>query len=367
MMAALGNAIMATNWGEMAKNTINSMRGSLDTAAAEILGTDGEIVEAMLDAVADRLPNVLESGRKMLTTLVDGISTALPGLTDFALRMVTSFVEKVLTGLPQVLNTGKTILLNVVQGISSALPSMLDSAGQAIGMLLKGLVQNLPSIIKAGFDLVVSLITGLGHAAPNLLSGARSLLQNVVSAVRSISWGQVGRDIVSGLINGIGAMGSALWNAARNLARQALNAIKGALGIKSPSRVMRDEVGKWIPSGVAVGIQANTKPLTDAMHGLSSITAGTMQADLQLAKVPIHMPAYTPKYYGAIEESSDAPLGKIIDLLMDIAEGNSAKMRECNTLIANLLEAVCNLRLSDDLIGQANERYEEKMTMIRGW
>ena len=367
LVTSLGNAIMATNWGQMAQNTITSMRGSLDGAAAQILGTDGEIVGAMLNAIASRLPDILAKGGEMLNTLVSGILGALPGLTASALQLLTSFVNQLISGLPQVLNTGKTVLLNMIQGIQATLPQLLSSAGQAIGTLLKGIVQNLPNIIKAGFDLVVSLITGLGNAAPNLLSGARSLLQNVISAVKGISWGQVGRDIVSGLINGIGAMGSALWNAARNLARQALNAIKGALGIRSPSRVMRDEVGKWIPSGVAVGIQANTKPLTDAMHNLSSIPMDTMQTDLQLAKVPMHMPAYTPKYYGAIGESSDAPIGKIIDLLMDIAEGNSAKMRECNTLIANLLEAVYNLRLSDDLIGQACERYEEKMTIVRGW
>ena len=367
LVTALGNAIMATNWGQMAQNTINSMRGSLDGAAAQILGTDGEIVGAMLNAIASRLPDILAKGGEMLNTLVSGILGALPGLTASALQLLISFVNQLISGLPQILSTGKTILQNVVQGISSVLPSMLDSAGQAIGMLLKGIVQNLPNIIKAGFDLVVSLITGLGNAAPNLLSGARSLLQNVVSAAKGISWGQVGRDIVSGLINGIGAMGSALWNAARNLARQALNAIKGALGIRSPSKVMRDEVGKWIPSGVAVGIQANTKPLTDAMHNLSSIPMDTMQTDLQLAQATMRMPASTPKYYGLGEGNAAVPIDKIVDLLMDIAEGNSARMSEGNMLIAKLLEAVYNLRLSDDFIGQANERYEEKMAMIRGW
>ena len=367
LVTSLGNAIMATNWGQMAQNTINSMRGSLDGAAAQILGTDGEIVGAMLNAIASRLPDILAKGGEMLNTLVSGILGALPGLTASALQLLTSFVNQLISGLPQMLSTGKTILQNVVQGISSVLPSMLDSAGQAIGMLLKGIVQNLPNIIKAGFDLVVSLITGLGNAAPNLLSGARSLLQNVVSAAKGISWGQVGRDIVSGLINGIGAMGSALWNAARNLARQALNAIKGALGIRSPSKVMRDEVGKWIPSGVAVGIQANTKPLTDAMHNLSSIPMDTMQTDLQLAQATMRMPASNPKYYGLGEGNAAVPIDKVVDLLMDIAEGNSARMSEGNMLIAKLLEAVYNLRLSDDFIGQANERYEEKMAMIRGW
>lgn len=50
---------------------------------------------------------------------------------------------------------------------------------------------------------------------------------------------------------------SDLWNAAQRLASKAWNGMKDALGIHSPSKVMAEEVGQWIPKGVTVGIEAN--------------------------------------------------------------------------------------------------------------
>ena len=88
------------------------------------------------------------------------------------------------------------------------------------------------------------------------------------------------RQIISGLINGIGAMAGALWDAAVNIAKSALNAIKSFFGIASPSKVMRDEVGRWIPAGVAEGIEKNTRPITSAMNRLAGLTAMPLRGGL---------------------------------------------------------------------------------------
>ena len=367
LVSALGETILNTDWGKLADDTITSLRGSMDIAAGEILGTDENLVQAMLDAIASRLPDILTKGGEMLNTLVSGILDALPGLTASALQMLTSFVNQLISGLPQVLSAGKSILLNVVQGVQSALPQMLASAGQAIGTLLTGIVQNLPSIISAGFDLVVSLIQGLGNAAPNLLNGAVKLLQNVISAVKNINWLQVGKDIVNGLINGIGAMGSALRNAARSIANSALSAIKSALGIKSPSRVMRDQVGKWIPAGVAVGIEANTKPLMDSMHRLSDLTTDTMQTDLLVSRSAMSMPVTASVTRSkAVAGENEELLWRLVELLGDVEEGSKARQNQSNTLLTELLGAVLNIGFSDEHISGAVKRHENKMKAICG-
>ena len=366
LVTSLGSAIMSTDWAQLASDTIASLRESLDLAAGEILGTDGDIVGSMLNAIATGLPDILATGGEMLNTLVSGIASALPGLTSEALSLLVSFVNQLLSGLPQVLGTGKEILLNVVQGMKTAYPSMLASAGEAVGNLLTGIVKNLPSIIAAGFDLVVSLITGIGNAAPDLLTGVGKLLQNIGKAMKAINWKQLGKDIVNGLINGIGAMGNALWNAAKNIAKTALNSIKSFLGIASPSKVMRDQVGKWIPSGVAVGIQANTKPLTDAMHNLSGLTTDTLQADLQLTKTALAMPAAPASASPNRRLSTDMAFQQILELLVDLVEGSEARENANNGLLRELLEAVYGINIGDDVIGRAAERYQRDQSIIYG-
>ena len=364
LVASLGSAILSTDWAQLASNTIASLRGSLDLAAAEILGTDGDIVGSMLTAIATGLPDILATGGEMLSTLVTGISGALPSLTAEALRQLMAFANQLLSGLPQVLSTGKTILLSVVQGIQTALPSMLASAGEAIGTLLSGIVRNLPSILAAGFDLVITLISGIGNAAPDLFAGAGKLLQNIGRAVKDINWKQLGKDIVNGLINGLGAMGNALWNAAKSVARSALNAIKSALGIASPSKVMRDQVGKWIPSGMAVGIEANTKPLTDAMHSLSGLTTDTLQTDLQLNTAALRMPSPVAASTGIVP--AEDSLSAILEKIHDMEESNMALQGQTVSILRQLLEAVLGITIGDDVIGRAADRYNRSMNIVTG-
>lgn len=365
LVASLGSAILSTDWAQLASDTITSLRGSLDLAASEILGTDGDIVGSMLTAIASGLPDILATGGEMLSTLVLGITGALPGLTASALQLLVSFVGQLISGLPQVLSTGKTILLSVVQGIQTALPSMLASAGEAIGTLLGGIVKNLPSILAAGFDLVITLISGIGNAAPDLFAGAGKLLQNIGRAVKDINWKQLGKDIVNGLINGLGAMGNALWNAAKSIAKSALNAIKSALGIASPSKVMRDQVGKWIPSGLAVGIKANTKPLTDAMHSLSGLTTESLQTDLQLTGNALRMPASVAAQ-PALTTTGGISLDQIIELLTDLVEGSAARESENNQLIKELTDVVGRIKVGDETIARAVNRYNRRTAAMNG-
>lgn len=225
-------------------------------------------------------PQLLQKGTELLNQLVNGIFMALPNIFQAGYSAIAEFGNSIFANLPQVLEAGKNILLNIVSGIAQMLPQLWQSAASMIASLLTGLVQNLPQILAAGFDLVVSLISGIGNALPSLGTAAGQAARKIWDAVKNIDWLQLGKDIIRGLINGIGAMAGALWDAAVNIAKSALNAIKSFFGIDSPSKVMRDEVGRWIPAGVAEGIEKNTRPITSAMSRLAGLTAMPLQGRL---------------------------------------------------------------------------------------
>ena len=272
IVGAIGDFILETDWMQVGTDVIASLRSSLDIAAGEILGTDGDIVQSVLDAISSKLPSVLDTGTQIINKLVSGIMSTIPTLVESGLNALTEFINMLIANLPSVLESGKEILLNVVSGIQSALPQIVSAAGNAIASLLSGIVSHLPEILVAGIDLVVSLVAGIGNALPDIIAAGVDLVKKLWDTIINTDWLQLGKDIIRGLINGIGSMAGALWDAAVNVAKSAFDGIKSFFGIHSPSRKMRDEVGKFIPSGIAVGIEANTKPLTDAMHSLSDDT-----------------------------------------------------------------------------------------------
>jgi cell division septum initiation protein DivIVA len=85
-----------------------------------------------------------------------------------------------------------------------------------------------------------------------------------VKAFTSTDWGSVGKNIISGIATGIKNGISSIVNAAKEAAKSALDAAKNFLGIRSPSRKGRDEVGAMFDKGIAGGVEDNADQMVDA-------------------------------------------------------------------------------------------------------
>lgn len=411
ILAALGETILTMDWSQIGIDMISRLKESMDLAAGEILGTDGNIVQSVIGAVRTGLPMVMEAGGtiamgvangiiqfvpavlesglsllgefsailleqlpQLLTvgegfvnTLVDGIVASAPGLGQTALNLCVEFINNILSQMPAILESGKNLLLKLVDGIRQMFPQLLSSAGDAVIKLLSGITSNLPSILKAGFDLISELIVGIGNAFPDILVAAGELVNKLWNAIIQTDWLQLGKDIINGLINGLGQMGNALWEAAKKVAYSVLDSIKKALGIASPSKVMAAEVGHFIPPGVAVGIEGNTKPLKDAMEDLSALTTDTLKTDLDItaaltntASVPI-----VPR-----EKRKNLDIAELPELLIGILEEFTERNIEAqNTTIVvlrEILEAILGIHFGDEDIYNAGERYRTKMKVATG-
>lgn len=157
------------------------------------------------------------------------------GFIDDGIGLFTRFVSDVF---------GKVAswVSNMVQAISSG----MSRFAEAIGATLR-------NIIKDFVDFVMFI--------PRQLS---SLISQMVS---------IGKDIVQGIWNGIQQMGSWLANQITSWAKAMIpGPIAKALGIQSPSRVMRDEIGKWIPIGLAEGIEKNVNAVMSATNRMVNAT-----------------------------------------------------------------------------------------------
>lgn len=98
-----------------------------------------------------------------------------------------------------------------------------------------------------------------------IVSGLKSIPSKVVS---------IGRNIVQGLWNGISGAAGWLYSKVTSFASGIVNKMKAALGINSPSRIMRDMVGKFIPEGIAVGIDANADSVYNSLDDLANTSVG---------------------------------------------------------------------------------------------
>lgn len=159
-------------------------------------------------------------------------------------------------------------------------------------------------------------ITGAVSTAWTTISSAvQSGIQSVLSAVSNVAsqFAQVGQNIVQGIQTGISNGWQALVSYVQQLAQQLLAAAKSAIGIASPSKKFRDEIGAMIPAGISLGITANGGQIQDSINQL-------------LASLNINLPNWGGGHHGGGGGSGGGVTPPIADLGVGAASGLSGPM-----------------------------------------
>ncbi len=280
LVTEIGRALIETDWTEFATSAINGLRSNLDVAAGEILGTDGSIVDSVLNAITENLPGVLERGVEIVTNVANGIMEGLPQITSTAGDLVNRFVEFLIQNAPAILAAGAQLLLNLAQGLISNLPTIISSAASIVGQLLTTLASYLPDLLAQGISLVANLIAGLISMIPDIISAAGDIIRNIKDQFSSINWAEIGKNIISGIANGIKNGASNIISAAKEAAQSAFEAAKAKLGIASPSKLFRDVIGYNISAGMALGISDGIPLVEYAANSLSRASTASFSSRL---------------------------------------------------------------------------------------
>jgi len=152
-----------------------------------------------------------------------------------------------------------------------------------ITAIVTGLIDNLPALVGAALELVLALAGGLIKAIPDLVAKIPELTGAAIKAILDVDWIGVGVDIVNGMIEGIGSMAQAFWDGLVNMAKDAWQGIKDFFSIHSPSRLMRDSIGKQIVRGMIVGIEDETSSAVQASTNMAKRTHAAAVSALDTA------------------------------------------------------------------------------------
>ncbi len=271
--------MMQTKGPEVITNFCNGITAALPNLIAQ----GGAMLNNLMLAITANLPVIIQGGISIVSSLISGIGQQLPTLIPTAINMILTLVTSLLSNIGQLVDTGINLLIGLAQGLLNAIPQLIDKAPVIIGQLASAIIQNLPKILQAGIQILLMLATGLIQAVPQLISKIPSIISQIKNAFTSINWGEVGTNIIRGIASGLSGAAGAIVDAAKSAAKNALDAAKDFLGIESPSRVFRDEVGKMMALGMGIGFEKNI-PVQKMNAGLKSVVSGLQkQVDLALS------------------------------------------------------------------------------------
>lgn len=186
----------------------------------------------------------------------------------------SQFLNNMATFISQLPGRIWAFLVNVLTGAANWAGQMASNAAQAGSSFIRNVIQfvsQLPGRIAAYLCGVISNVGDFaGQMGQGALNAGRQFLSNIVNTLASIPGRvvSIGRNIVEGIVSGImgsmGRVGSAILGGVNN----AIADVKSMLGIHSPSRLFRDQIGMMMGLGLANGIDASARYVNASMGSM---------------------------------------------------------------------------------------------------
>lgn len=250
---------------------IGSVLGSIVKWVTDMVAKAKELGQKFIEAVVSFFQQLPGKVSTFVTNTFNNVKTWAANMIAKAKEMATNFLNsivsffkqlpgKVLGFITTTLNNVKTWGTNMVNTAKSAATNFLNNVSNTIKQLPGKVAGYMKQIISNVTQWARDMGTKAREGAQNMFNNVKNGLANLPSTVLSI-----GKDIVQGLWNGISDAAGWLYDKVKSFASGILDGIKGALGINSPSRVMRDQVGKWLPPGIGEGFEA---ALPDTMKNI---------------------------------------------------------------------------------------------------
>ncbi len=234
-----------------------------------IFQTATTIISTVWNGLWNTISTVVQGAWTIITTIINTALTVIQGIIQLALAVVNGnwsaawsaiqgIASAVWGGIQGVVSAGVGMVSGVVSAACSTIRSVWAALWNGVRSIVSSVWGGIVGTVSNMVGRVGSVVSGIGGTVRSAVSGAGSWL---VSA---------GRNIIQGLINGITGMVGSLYSSITHALSGLVDKAKNALGIHSPSRVFRDEIGVMVGRGMALGIDDSAHVVSRSMDSLVS-------------------------------------------------------------------------------------------------
>ena len=298
------------------------MQALADTARTFLQGNllpmIGNVLAGIPQLVYGLVPEVLQTGTELVSSLAAGFVQGIPAFLSTALPQLLSFTEELRANAGQFVDAGLNCITQLLNGLIAGLPQLIAYVPDIIINIAGIINDNMPKILAQGISIIVQLIAGIIQAVPSLLANWKKILQAVLSVISAINWLNIGKNILTSVANGVKSMGSSMLTAFKGGFSSALSWIKSlpAQAVKWGKNLIQGFIkgltGKGnvvsnaataVPAGISLAETASGRQDNWAASWASSNTSIGSSAQT-MAEIAI--PAYTKSGDAAVASASKA-------------------------------------------------------------
>ena len=233
---------------------LNKLADGIISALPVMIAKIPTIISTFANIINDNAPTILICGVKLIGKLALGLIQAIPTLIANIPKIITAIVD--VWSAFNWINLGKMAITGLGNGIKALFGFLKGTGKEALDTVLINILM-LPERLRAlGGKGISGLVSGIKSLFGALGGAAKKIFEIIVKAIASLpsKMLSIGKNIVEGIWKGIWSMGAWITKKIGDFAGGIVKSFKGFLGIHSPSRIMRDMVGRFIGEGIGVGI-----------------------------------------------------------------------------------------------------------------
>lgn len=290
---------------------VNQLASSIVDAVPGMGPSIVSIISNIAQVILENLPTLLASGLSILEAIVNGIIETIPYLIGELPKVINGIINFFTEAIPMLIEVGIRLVSSLVENMPEIISNVLAALPGLITKVCGFFADNIPLIIEAGIQLLVALVSNMPKIIKEIVKALpdiiKAIVKGIVGAVDQLA--DAGLQLIKGLWNGINDAKQWLKDKISGWVDSVVDSIKDFFGIHSPSRLMRDEVGKQLAAGMAEGITDNTDMVDDAMKELEQEASATItrqvNTDLNASST----------YGGSLSVQESSAERRIIDLL----------------------------------------------------
>lgn len=233
-------------------------------------------IEALWQGIQSFVQNVAEFFANIIELIDAFMNGDLQGVAD-AVSGIIGNIGGIIMSLVGIVGNLFSMIISAIAGYIGTVISTVLAFGQAVINTIKSFASQM---WNAGIEWIQNLVNGILDKVADVYNSIANLVNQAKSKFTEVNWSSVGSDIINGVVNGLSSAGGAIANKMKELASGALDIVKSFLGIGSPSKVFANEVGRWIPAGVSVGVRDAMPQLNRDMEDYMSEIVKPVEARL---------------------------------------------------------------------------------------
>jgi len=276
----------------------------------------GNVLAGIPEIVYSLVPELLQTGTELLSSLAQGFTEGIPEFFSTALPQLLAFTDQLRDNAASFVDAGLNLITQLLNGLIAGLPDLIAYVPDIIINICGIINDNMPKILGEGVAIIVQLVVGIVKAVPDLLANWKKILQAVLSVISAVNWLNIGKNILTGVANGVKSMGSSMLNAFKGGFSSALAWIKSlpSQAVQWGKNLIQSFINGLTGKGGAVGAGAiaatagATIAKTASGNDWSSVWADANAdvADSAQSMAEVVVPAYTKSGDAATKAAAQA-------------------------------------------------------------